>query len=342
MTVAYKARVWEVGTITGAGPYNLPNAANSGAWRTVAGSGLSSGQNAIFCLQDTVTNAWELSLFTYTSGSPGTLTRVQFLESSTGSAITFAGNSTNITLEIPSPVTASAGTASSGLVPALNTSGVLDSSFGGSGSRGLFSLGTMPSMASFTQLGVGGNVSAVENAGKAFTIIDVQPVYTSSPYLNGFSKTVPSSTPYRVAIYCLFNSLDSAYWGPAFGWSNGTEYHVASMTGSQTFSINNFASLTNRVSTSDNIAKRPMANAGIWFGLHDDGTNVYFEVSSDGANYIPIYITTKSAGYLGSTGYSNTFFGQFDVNGTYSSDTQYPLSTSFLAYDENGLTRVVG
>jgi hypothetical protein len=129
MTVAYKARVWEVGTITGAGPYNLPNTANSGAWRTVAGSGLTSGQNAIFCLQDTITNAWELSLFTYTSGSPGTLTRVQFLESSTGSAITFAGNSTNITLEIPSPIVASAGTTSSGLVPALNTSGVLDSSF---------------------------------------------------------------------------------------------------------------------------------------------------------------------------------------------------------------------
>jgi hypothetical protein len=65
-------------------------------------------------------------MFTYTSGSPGTLTRVQFLESSSGSAITFAGNTCNITLEIPSPQVTAGTSASSGGVIALGPSGLID------------------------------------------------------------------------------------------------------------------------------------------------------------------------------------------------------------------------
>jgi len=46
----------------------------------------------------------------------------------------------------------------------------------------------------------------------------------------------------------------------------------------------------------------------IWLQLQDDGTNVSFAFSQDGVNFVTLYSTTKSAGYLGSTGYRNLVF----------------------------------
>jgi hypothetical protein len=128
MTIFYAPRVWEVGTITGAGPYNVPGAAYTGPYQTFAASGIASGATVWVNIQDTETNSWELSLFTYTAGSPGILTRLQFGWSSTGAAITFAGNSCNIAIDIPPPGVESAGAASAGLIPALGPSGVIDAS----------------------------------------------------------------------------------------------------------------------------------------------------------------------------------------------------------------------
>lgn len=46
----------------------------------------------------------------------------------------------------------------------------------------------------------------------------------------------------------------------------------------------------------------------IWLQLQDDGTNVSFAFSQDGANFLTLYSVAKSAGYLGSTGYRNLLF----------------------------------
>jgi hypothetical protein len=62
----------------------------------------------------------------------------------------------------------------------------------------------------------------------------------------------------------------------------------------------------------------------IWLQLQDDGTNVSFAFSQDGANYLTVYSVAKSAGYLGSTGYKNLLFfvnptntgGSFNTTGT--------------------------
>lgn len=46
----------------------------------------------------------------------------------------------------------------------------------------------------------------------------------------------------------------------------------------------------------------------IWLQLQDDGTNVSFAFSQDGVNFINVFSTAKSAGYLGSSGYRELLF----------------------------------
>jgi hypothetical protein len=46
----------------------------------------------------------------------------------------------------------------------------------------------------------------------------------------------------------------------------------------------------------------------IWFQVRDDGTNVSFAFSQDGATFLTVFSIAKSSGYLGATGYSNLIF----------------------------------
>lgn len=51
----------------------------------------------------------------------------------------------------------------------------------------------------------------------------------------------------------------------------------------------------------------------LWFACADDGTNVYFEYSLDGLNWIVLYTISKVSGYLGATGYNQVgFLGNFN------------------------------
>jgi hypothetical protein len=69
----------------------------------------------------------------------------------------------------------------------------------------------------------------------------------------------------------------------------------------------------------------------IWFGARDDGTTAYLEFSFDGVNFITAISETKSTGFLGSSGYSNIFFGM--INQT--TKTAY---CAFRAYNANALS----
>ncbi len=46
----------------------------------------------------------------------------------------------------------------------------------------------------------------------------------------------------------------------------------------------------------------------IWLQIADDGTNVSFGFSQDGANFLTLYSVAKSSGWLGSSGYNNVMF----------------------------------
>ncbi len=131
MSVFYAVRVWESGTLTGTDPtYTLPGTANSGGYRTLSGAGCPTGSLVYLMLVNTSTNAWEYSTWTYTSGTPGTITRVTFLASSTGATINWASITATIGLELPPPVLSTVGTDSNdqGGIPSLGPKGALDGS----------------------------------------------------------------------------------------------------------------------------------------------------------------------------------------------------------------------
>lgn len=133
MALAYASWVSETGKLTGTDPtYTLPNVASTASGnqflRTLAAA-FTAASDVILTISNS-TGA-ETSIWTFTpgaSGAAGTIERVQLIESSTGAAIDWSGQTVTIGLEMPAPVNVSAGAASEGRIPFLGSSGVLDSS----------------------------------------------------------------------------------------------------------------------------------------------------------------------------------------------------------------------
>jgi hypothetical protein len=106
------------------------------------------------------------------------------------------------------------------------------------------------------------------------------------------------------------SAVASGIIGMAIGWTDGTKLHVVQYqngnllvsryTNSTTFSANDFSS-------GQTYAQLPMAP--MWFRIKDDGTNVFFYWSTDGANFQQLYTVAKASGFLGGSGYSNVLFG---------------------------------
>ena len=211
----------------------------------------------------------------------------------------------------------------------------------GSNNRGLYTIPDMPALSTFGQVNISGTASAIENSGKAITIVDTEPTFQSI-HLNGLTKVIPAATPYRISILALLNAQNVGYWGFAFGWTDGIKFDICSQQGGETFCHPLFSDANTRVSAGDNVCALPMMQGALWLGLRDDGSNIYFEFSLDGANYTTIVTSTKAAGYLSTNGYTSIFFGLFNGNYTYPTPSGNALSASFLAYDENGLTRFAG
>ena len=210
-----------------------------------------------------------------------------------------------------------------------------------SGGRSLYTIPDMPALSGFTLLdGTNSTASVSENSGKSITITDTYPTYGRICTV-GLIKPVPSTSPYRVSILCLSNIEARFYYGVAFGFSDGTKIEQVTKPGSLVWGYNtyNVASARNSF-IADLLPANALGGNPIWFGLRDDGTYVYFEISVDGVNYTTIYKVAKSSGFLGASGYTHTFFGLCCHNE--SINPPVPISASFLAYDENGLNRTIG
>lgn len=124
MTITYKARVWEKLAVTGTGTITLASVAASGGYQTFA-TAFPSGATVAYCISDATAGTWEVGVGTFTfSGT--TLTRAALESSNANALVSFAGNPCDVQVVIPSPITLGAGASSSGLVPALNASGLLD------------------------------------------------------------------------------------------------------------------------------------------------------------------------------------------------------------------------
>jgi hypothetical protein len=130
--IVYKSQVWEIVTVSGTGTVSLSGVAATGPYRTFY-SAIPSGSPVSYSIVDTQTNAWERGIGTFTgTSSPGNLSRTSILESSNSNAlVNFAGNPCNITMVISSPIVVGSGSGSAGLIPALNATGYLDATIGG-------------------------------------------------------------------------------------------------------------------------------------------------------------------------------------------------------------------
>lgn len=218
------------------------------------------------------------------------------------------------------------------------TSGTLAATGGGGGGgagNALWVLPNNPTIGSFAQINISGTVTATASGtSNTVTLFDGG---SNALKLEGLTLAVPVSTPYRVAILAYGTGQSVQYNSQAFGWTDGTKFETMTIVNS--FNVVTHSQWSNSASRATDtsvwtIFASPygMTYGGLWIGLRDDGTNVHYELSQDGVNFITIFTVTKSSGYLGSSGYSHIFFGVVPDNAA-------PQFLSIRCYDPAGLTR---
>jgi hypothetical protein len=200
-----------------------------------------------------------------------------------------------------------------------------------SGGGGLFDLSAgVPAASSFTNENFLSGTTKGEVSGKAVFLNgtaagngSIQLIYTPAP----------ASTPYRVAILAQANficdtSPDS--W-PFFGWRDGTGKLHGVLNLGDSWNTQKYNSATS-FNSQDSSRVFYDHRGEYWIGLRDNGTNAYWEISTDGVNFAEIFNVTKSGSFLGASGFSNICIGARP------NDVQ-AWSLTVRCYDQNGLTR---
>jgi hypothetical protein len=213
---------------------------------------------------------------------------------------------------------------------------------GGSGSNHFaqnLSVG-VPALAGLTQIGISGTVGVTANGTAALTIFDTAPPPDSGVKLVGLSQSAPGSTPYRVAFYAMVDGVPRNFVGFWWGWRNSTsgKLSIVQFLPSFGFQASAWNSNTSRstVGSGSLVPLIAFMQGGGWFGIRDDGTKVYWELSFTGANWEPIQTITKSGSFLSS--YDQVACGLYDD----STSSSVLASVSVLAWDVGAISRSVG
>ncbi len=161
-----------------------------------------------------------------------------------------------------------------------------------------------PALASFTTLN---SASAVQNADNSISVTGV-PTGNNVQAYQGIYKAAPG-TPYRIRALIKPQLIWAAnnYCCVGIGFTDGTKLQVVSLgtTGmAPNLGVANWDSVTSFNSNVGTNVPMPVPDT-LWLEIADDGTTVYFQYSYDGYNFIPLYSVAKSAGFLGSGGYTN-------------------------------------
>lgn len=118
--------------------------------------------------------------------------------------------------------------------------------------------------------------------------------------------------PYTITALIGATRNSNNFSGAGIGWYDGAnKLHVISVIvfngGAPRIEVEKWNSATswnsNDFQSNANSFSQP-----IWFRLQDDGTNVSFAFSQDGANFLQVFAIAKSSGWLGASGYSNVMF----------------------------------
>ncbi len=241
------------------------------------------------------TNAIQYNAGSGTLGGVGPLTDGQFVIGSTGNA--------------PQAQTLTAGT---GIAITNAPGSVTIAATAGPSVSGLYRqvMSATPTSAS-TGLTNGLNLgAAVVSDSPVGLTIDAPPV-AAALSLVGRYKAAPTP-PYTIRALLGVTRNTNSYNGVYLGWYDGTAklhiMHFQSVnSGASAIGVGRWSSATSYVSSDFQSANNAFSQP-IWFQLQDDGTNVSFAFSQDGANFLPVYSVAKASGYLGATGYSNLIF----------------------------------
>ncbi|MBN9090213.1 MAG: hypothetical protein J0J01_25155 [Reyranella sp.] len=120
--------------------------------------------------------------------------------------------------------------------------------------------------------------------------------------------TAPSP-PYKINVLVAATRSSTYFNHVGIGWYNGSDklqvIDLATYSGGANYvEVTNWNSATSFSSTPFLTPVNAFSQP-IWLQIADDGTNVSFGFSQDGANFLPVFTAAKSTGWLGTTGYSN-------------------------------------
>jgi hypothetical protein len=199
---------------------------------------------------------------------------------------------------------------------------------GSGGGGGLFDISMgVPALSAFTSFNFT-NASSAESAAKAVWISATSAA--SGGGIKGLAKAVPA-TPYRVAMLLQNTTLGADSW-LACGWRrNDGALHIILQNGDQ-FAVQGYSNPTTFVSQQFTMGTNETGDTS-WFGFYEDGTNVFFQRSVDGVNFVTLYSVAKASGFLGATGYNQAFFAIRQNDGCNSLIT-------CRCWDEGGLVRI--
>jgi len=141
--------------------------------------------------------------------------------------------------------------------------------------------------------------------------MDVPPIGTTVANVTG--RYMPAPTPpYTIKALVGATRSSTSPNAVGIGWYDGTnKLHLFSLTalsgGGPSLEVLKYNSPTSYSATDAGSPPNGFSQP-IWMQLRDDGTNVSFSFSQDGANYLPLFSVAKSSGFLGAAGYNNVIF----------------------------------
>jgi hypothetical protein len=222
--------------------------------------------------------------------------------------------------------TSSLGVVKVGSGLSVNGSGVLSVS-------NAYSVG-VPALSSFTVV----NQSS-------FTLSEVSgsSITAAGPGASGWNNCVlyqnAPSTPYRLAAFLSVGAAAVNYFGSGIGF-----YDPATSKFVEVFFCWNLNKVCNiqvsKWTSPTAFSATPvtwgwsMNSGGFWLGIRDDGTNVYYEYSGDGANFTTIYSEVKSSGFLAGAYGHIAYIINPNTGG--SANT---INSTLFVWDTNGLSR---
>lgn len=229
------------------------------------------------------------------TGPTGTMTGPTGYTGATGLGATGATGSTG-----PVGSTGPAGSPTGATGPTgSGSTGPTGAAGGGGGAGGLYNqvMSATPTAAS-TGLSTWANQGTASVSDSAVGVCIAAP--STGVSLRQRTKAVPGSTPYTITALVALTCDDSSFSSAGIGWSDGTKLHTISVVqgggGSPLIQVGRWATATGFAS-SDYQSQNVRAEV-VWFRIKDDGTNVTFYWSYDGANFRQVYTVAKASGYL--------------------------------------------